>query len=278
VPALEQARVFRDGGTTGESILRRIIADLPRYLRPGGTFYCLAAAWDAAEGPLESRIRGWLGEDERDFDVIFAQQEDVEPERLARWLAEKAGEPGLRPRWEEEFRAAGLERNVYGAIVVHRAAAAGLPEGRRPVTERPRLSPATDGTCFEWALRWYRWRAAQEAAGTLSAAVLESRLQLGPRLRARVTYAPRAGTLAVSEILLEADRPFRAATGIEPWMFNLLAAFGQARTGEQAYEAARTAGQLPDGFGPDDFATLLAMMVERGYLQVDESMLPTVTR
>ena len=30
VPALDQARIFRDGGTTGESILRRIIADLPR--------------------------------------------------------------------------------------------------------------------------------------------------------------------------------------------------------------------------------------------------------
>jgi SAM-dependent methyltransferase len=270
VPALDQARVFRDGGRTGESILRRIIADLPRYLRPGGTLYCLAAAWDAAEGPLESRIRGWLGADEQDFDVLFAQQEDVAPERLARWLADKAGEPGLRARWEEEFSAAGLERNVYGAIVVHRADAAEPQEGRRPVTQRPRLSPATDGACIEWALRWYRWRADQEAAGGLSSALMGSRLRLGPRLRAQVTYAPRGGTLAVSEILLQADRPFRAATGIEPWMFTLLAGLGQDRTGREAYEAARTAGQLPDGFEPTDFGKLIGMMVERGYLEIEE--------
>src|SRR5439155_20466419 len=47
VPALEQARVFRDGGDTGETVLRRIVAELPRYLRPGGALYCVAAGWDA---------------------------------------------------------------------------------------------------------------------------------------------------------------------------------------------------------------------------------------
>ena len=218
---------------------------------------------------MESRIRAWLGEDQHDFDVIFAQQEDVAPDRLARWLAEKGEDPGLRARWEEEFRAAGLQRNVYGAIVVHRAGAASR-DGRRAVTERPRLSPATDGACLEWALRWYRWRAEREAAGGLSEALLAARLRLGSRLRARVTYAPHAGTLAVSEILLQADRPFRAATGIEPWMFQLLGGFGQDRTGQEAYDAARAAGQLPDGLEPSEFATLLALMVVRGYLEVEE--------
>ena len=127
-----------------------------------------------------------------------------------------------------------------------------------------------DGACLDWALRWYRWRTEQEAAGGLSSALLGARLRLGPRLRARVTYAPRAGTLAVSDILLQSDRPFRAGTSIEPWMFKLLEAFGQGRTGEQAYDAARTAGSLPEGFGPGDFATLVAMMVERGYLELDD--------
>lgn len=269
VPALEQARIFRDGGTSGESILRRIIGELPRYLRPGGTFYCLAAAWDAAEGPLESRIRTWLGAPQQEFDVIFAEQAGVPPDRLARWLADKAGEPGLRQRWEEEFKAAGLQRNVYGAIVVHRAGAGEPRAARRPVAERPRLGPATDGACLEWSLRWYRWRADQEAVGELSHALLGSRLRLGPRLRARVTYVPREGELAASEIVLQADRPFRAATGIEPWMLKLLAGFGQDRTGAEVYEAARAGGQVPDGFEANDFATLVAMMVERGYLAIE---------
>ena len=196
VPALDQSRIFRDGGTTGESILRRIIADLPRYLRPGGTLYCVVAAWDATEGPLESRIRRWLGEPEHEFDVIFAQQEHVAPERLASWLAEKAGEPDLRARWEEEFRAAGLEQNVYGAVVVHRADTVAGGTGRAPVTARVQLSPATDGACFEWALHWYPWRAEQQATGRLAPALLGASLRLGSRLRARVTYAPRKGRSA----------------------------------------------------------------------------------
>ena len=56
-------------------------------------------------------------------------------------------------------------------------------------------------------------------------------------------------------------------------MLQLLGGFGQGRTARAVYEAARAAGQLPEGFGPDDFATLVAMMVERGYVEVDEALL-----
>jgi len=272
VPAVKQSRVFRDGGGTGESVLRRIVADLPRYLRPGGAFYCVAAAWDAAEGPLESRIRGWLGDSEREFDVIFAPHEEVPPERVARWLADKAPPRDRRAAalWEQHFKESGLQRHVYGAIVVCRADTAA--RGRVPITVRPRLSPRTDGSCLEWALRWHQWKAEQEAGGRLARALLDSRPRLGSRLRARVTYAPENGTLAMTEIALQADRPFRSATTIEPWMLQLVGAFGQGRTAHEVYEAARAAGELPKGFRPDDFATLLAMMVERGYLELEESV------
>src|SRR6266516_3337367 len=272
VPAVKQSRVFRDGGDTGESVLRRIVAELPRYLRPGGAFYCVAAAWDAAEGPLESRIRGWLGDSEREFDVIFAPHEEVPPERVARWLADKAPPRDRRAAalWEQHFKESGLQRHVYGAIVVCRADTAA--RGRVPITVRPRLSPRTDGSCLEWALRWHRWKAEQEADGGLARALLDSRPRLGSRLRARGTYAPENGSLAMTEIALQADRPFRSATTIEPWMLQLLGAFGQGRTAHEVYEAAQAAGQLPEGFGPEDFATLVAMTVERGYLELEESV------
>lgn len=273
VPALEQARIFRDGGETGEHVLRRIIADLPRYLRPGGSFVCVSAAWDSTEGPLESRLRGWLGAYEGEFDVIFAQQEEVAPQRLARWLAEKGGDLTLRARWEREFKDAGLERNVYGAIVLQRIGGGAERRGPAPVTARPRLSPRTDGACLEWALRWYRWRAQQESRGTLSQALFDARPSLGSRLRARVTFAPGSGGLDVTDIVLQADRPFRSSTGIERWMLGLIAGFGQGRTAREVYDVALAAGQLPAGFGPDDFVTLVAMMVERGYLEVEDSLL-----
>jgi len=283
VPALAERAVFRDAGETGESVLQRIVANLPRYLRPGGVLYCVSAGWDATEGPLESRIRGWLGEWEREFDVILAEQEQVAPEQLARWLADKARAtgPAVRAWWEQRFRGAGLQRHVYGAIVLRRAGTEGARGGREPVTVRPRLSPLTDGSCLEWALRWHRWRAEQQASGRLSQALLDSRPRLGSRLRARVTYAPQAvegeagggGDLALAEIVLQSDRPFREATKIEPWMLPLVARFGHGRTAREVYDGARQESEVPEGFGPDDFATLVAMMIERGYLEVSDLVL-----
>lgn len=279
VPAVTDRHVFRDAGETGERVLRRIVADLPHYLRPRGTFYCLTAAWDSAEGPLESRIRHWLGEREREYDVLFAEQESVAPERVAGWLADKsdAAAPEARVLWEQHFREAGLERNVYGAIVLRRRDERDVSAGGQPVTERPRLGPRTDGACLEWALRWHRWRADQTASGTLSRALLDSRPELGARLRVRVTHAPRDGSLQITEIVLESDRPFRSATGIEPWMLKLVEGFGNGRTAREVYDHAQAAGASPEAFGHDHFATLVAMMVERGYVEIKEAMLEGAT-
>jgi methylase of polypeptide subunit release factors len=280
VPALAAVQIYRDAGETGESVLRPIVEGLPRYLRPGGTFYGVSAAWDSREGPFEERLRGWLGERASEFDVIFAPHEELSREQVARWLTEKsrAAAPAGGARWEQQFTEAGLERHVYGAIVLHRF----LPEaagGRgHPVTVRPRLSALTDGTCIDWALRWYPWRAAREAAGDLSRALLGTAPRLAPDLRVKATYVPRDGALAPGQIVLETDRPFRAATKIDPWMLSLVAGFGGGRTARQVYDAAHAAGALPEGFGPEPFATLVAMLVERGYVEVEEAVLDGASR
>ena len=73
--------------------------------------------------------------------------------------------------------------------------------------------------------------------------------------------------------MLQSDRPFREATKIEPWMLPLVASFGKGRTAREVYDGARAGSELPEGFGPDEFATLVAMMVERGYLEVDDLVL-----
>jgi len=272
VPAFpRETQVYRDGGETGEIVLQRIVEGLPRHLRPGGTFYAVSAGWDSAVGPFETRVRRWLGDQADEFDVIFAQHEELKPEQLSRLLVQKARveDPGLDARWRRQFADAGLERNVYGAIAVHRAASGPAGAPRRAITARTKLSSATDGACFEAALRWHRWRATQEDRGTLAQALLETRPRLGSSLRARVTYAPRDGRLGLAEALLEADRPFRAATGIDPWMLKLVARFDGTQPAAAVYRSAREAAELPDGFGPEDFATLVGMMIERGYVEVE---------
>jgi hypothetical protein len=67
IPAKQTALIFRDGGEDGEQIMRRIVEGLPRFLRPGGTFYALLMATDREGEEFEQRIRKWLGADEGCF-------------------------------------------------------------------------------------------------------------------------------------------------------------------------------------------------------------------
>src|SRR6185436_16075364 len=114
VPALIESQVFRDGGETGESILRRIVEGLPERLRPGGDFYGMTAGWDAQDVRFEDRVRGWLGAAGPEFDMIFALQEVMAPEQVAGWLSDRSteGGPAVRRQFEQLFSDAGLQRNV----------------------------------------------------------------------------------------------------------------------------------------------------------------------
>ena len=271
VPALSETHVFRDAGETGEGVLERIVAGLPRHLRPGGTFYCLSAGWDTAEGPFETRIRGWLGDHSPEFDLILAQQEEMSPSQVVRWLSDKsAGGDGVREAFEKRFTAAALERNVYGAIVLHRVGSGAHKS--EPVTERVRMSGLTDGSSLDASQQWHRWRSAKEAEGTLANALLAVNARLGSGLRVKVTHTPHDGALALTDVVLESDRPFHAATRIDPWMLPLVGAFKAGRCAREVYDDARRAGTIPEAFGPADFAMLVAIAVERGYLEVEGSL------
>ncbi len=269
VPALAASQVFRDAGETGETVLQRIVAGLPRHLRPGGTFVGVSAGWDTEEGPFEARIRHWLGDHAAEFDLILAQQEEMSPEQVARWLSDKSlgQEAGTQRRLEQRFARAALERNVYGAIVLRRVGP-GAASGE-PVTVRPQMSGLTDGSALEWALRWHRWRAVKQAAGELESALLRATVRLGAGLQVKRLQVVEESRLVQASIVLESERPFLAATRIEAWMLPLAADFGAGRSASEVYERARHNGTLPEGFEPGDFATLVAAMVERGYLEID---------
>jgi SAM-dependent methyltransferase len=268
VPALSQSQIFRDAGDTGEAILQRIVSGLPRFLRPGGTFYCVAAGWDTAEAPLEERIRGWLGPPAAEFDLILAHDEELSPRAVAQRLSEKSlgGEADALERFEQQFARAALAKNVYGAIVLHRVSGANR-DGR--VTLRCRSSERTDGAALEAALRWHRGRVARQAAGTYDAALLDSTLRLGPELQVKTLHTVEAGELVQDSIVLESERPFLSSTKIEPWMLSLVAAFARGRRAADVYAGAREQHGVPEDFEVQDFVALVTAMIERGYLEID---------
>jgi len=271
VPAASDTQIFRDAGQTGEAVLQPIIAGLPRFLRRGGAFYSMCGGWDAKDGPFEARVRHWLGAAHEEFDVLFAMHHEMSPADVARGLAEQAGAGDLSQvsHWRGLFGDAGVERRVYGALVLDRPGA-----GRRqPITRRLRLSSLTDGASFERLLRWLRWRDTMDARGELVPWLLQATLHLSPHLRMNVAYAPQPDGLGVTDVVLETDRPFAAMTRIDPWMFTLVARFDGQQTAAAIYESARSASQLPEGFGSEDFAGLVATMIERGYVDSDDRLL-----
>ncbi len=278
VPALSQSQVFRDAGEAGESVLEQIVAGLPDHLRSGGTFVSVSAGWDTTEGPFEERIRRWLGDYAGEFDVILAEEQEMSPAQVARWLSDKAagGDPEVRERFEERFTSAALERNVYGAIVVHRGDPAG--SGGKPVTVRLRMSELTDGPALEWALRWQRWRSAKQAAGELEQALLGATLCLGAGLQVKTLHVVEDGRLVQAGTVLESEKPLLAATKIEPWMLSVVAEFTGGRSAGEVHERARQSGALPEGFGTGDFAAMVGAMIERGYLNIDGEIIGDTQR
>ncbi len=273
VPSSSQALIYRDSGETGEMLMRRIVEGLPHCLRPGGTLYAVCAGWDSKEGLFEERARRWLKDRQDEFDVIFALHRETSPEEIAKKVVElnRANEPSRQTDWNELFRSAGLERNVYGAIVIQRKNLARTESAApRPVTRRLRLGTLTDGRSFDWALGWHAWRSRKEASGELTQTICRLRPSLSPHLQAKVTHSVQQACLVPADVVLELEKPFPAASRIDLWMMHMIAKFDGRRTPEEVYSAARGTLPLPESFTFEDFAMLVANMIERGYLQVEQ--------
>lgn len=268
VPSLSHEHIYRDGGETGESLVRRIVEGLPQYLRPGGSYYSICAGWDTTDGPFEQRVRGWLGEVHREFDVAFGFNNDLAPDQLATQLAQQAsgGDVTESLQWRKRFDEAGMQRLVYGALVIHRRRVA---EALEPVTARPTLARLSDGAGFDSFFRWKQWRASKEAAGELTLAIADLTPRFGRDFRLTVTYEAEEETLFASEVVLQCGWPFLGMTRVDLWVMPVAANFNGRRTVLEVFQSARDASALPEALSFADFTTLVANMLERGYLEVD---------
>jgi len=265
VPSLTEPLVWRDGGETGEAVLHRIVQGLPTHLLPGGTFYAVTLGLDTVESPFGERVRRWLGGDGAEFDVIVAVAEERSPRRMARDLVDRSlsSDPTEVVRWEQHFSRLGVRQAVYGALVIHRRASGGgaVP----PMTLRTLLSPSTDGGCLDWALRWHQWVSRPEAGREL--AMMQP--CLSPYLKVKVTHQVQGGRLIPAEFVLQSERPFQAATQVDPWVLPIISEFTGELTVADLYQASRSAAALPDWVSLSDFVSLAATFIARGYLQVD---------
>jgi len=95
VPSLRNTQLFRDGGADGEFLTRRVVEGLPAHLHPGGRLYLIAMLAEYGGDSIPGRIRRWLREAGREFDVLVVLRgaqdaggflfENCAPEDLAGW-------------------------------------------------------------------------------------------------------------------------------------------------------------------------------------------------
>lgn len=262
VPALSRKWIFQDAGAEGEDITRNIVAGLPRHLSPGGRLYCLALGADVAGEPFERRLRGWLGEDEGQFDCLLAVVETHTPTEIASqplMRGEIAHAEFVSRR--DAFTSAGIERFVYGLMVLERHAV----EGRPPFTARRQLGPRTGSAEFEWAMRWEAFAASPESAARL----LEARPKISPSLELQVVHRPGEGGLAPASFTVAANYPFNMECKIEPWTAAMLPACDGVRTCRELHQLCRERGWIPPQVQPEEFASFLATLISGGFLEIE---------
>jgi methylase of polypeptide subunit release factors len=267
VPTLTESAVYRDGGHTGDRLVRHIIQELPDHLNPGGTFHMLSAGIDTETAPFEMRVREWLGVASSEFDIAFGVVELRSIEMVARMLSAKATVVSRESdfeRWMQLFADVKAREFVYGATVARRnAASAGDPQTRRL------LMPSAPGPeAFDWLFKWFDWLRLPNRRQR----VLELKPSLAPDMQVEVVHVVRDGHFSPDRFRLEnGGTPFRVHLQTDGWIVSLLDQFDGAKSAAEVYGVARMARQLPEHFAENDFLDLVCLMIERGFLRAAEA-------
>jgi SAM-dependent methyltransferase len=256
-------QTWRDGGLSGEEIITRIIQSLPQYLRPGGEFFSAFAVAESNAVRLEQRARGWLGNLQREFDLVFAFKKQYSTKQVAKLVRERSQTPlDIDPtRVEDYLRAVGFTHYAYGVLGVRRHA-----RSSEPWTFRTELSAKSNAASFPYA-----FDCISENFQPLSNAK-QLRPALAGDLCVRETHQVDCGKLIRTELILEVDWPFHHAVKTDSWIRPLIDRFTGRASIEQLYTEASLAQTLPTGLSLAQFIEVVHALIRRGYLIISESV------
>lgn len=263
----EVLEVYRDGGVDGEQVTRGILEGLPRHLAPGGRFHCTCQL-TAREGvDLEDRIRGMLGADEDDFDLLLMPMRSMDPRRAVfdEVLHGRITTLEECRRRESIFRELGVEELVYCSMTLQRRTGE-----RRPRTlHRPR-GPVTDGAAVEWLMEWETGTPSLADPAALAGTVpVASRF-----VEARSDLGLSDGRWHPKEMRLTTEWPFPASVRCAPWVLELLARSDGRRTVTEILESLRRDGLLSDDAPESGLLDMVRSLVSAGFLTLPDHPLP----
>jgi methylase of polypeptide subunit release factors len=266
VPVLGTAEIFYGGGEDGEEITKRIIAELPSRLKPGGRLYTRTLGTSRPGKNFESRIREWLGERQQEFDVALFVLQTFEPRQFA--IEETINKNGGREQfaqWEKLFMKNAVRELVLGIVVIQRAA-----EPRPAFTIRRTIRNGTPLSALEGALRWEEQMQMADAMQRL----LHAKPVANPGTEILVRHVLRDGQISQESFTLTIEQPFATDCKVQPWMAALFPHCNGKTTVAELFELAKENGWIVPETPAEEFCRLLATLIGGGFLQTEEFRLP----
>jgi len=270
VPVLKPAEIFYGGGEVGEEITKRIVAELPAKLKPGGRLYCRTLGTERPGQSFEQRIREWLGEKQADFDVALFVLQNLEPRQFA--LEETVTKNGGKEQfaqWESLFRRNDVHDLVIGIVLIQRHT-----DQRPAFTIRRTIGTATPAAALEWAMRWEAEMQREGAAERL----LQAKLMAAPGIQVMVRHTLRDGEISPENFTLSIELPFATDCKVQPWMALLLPRCDGKTTVADLFEIAKQNGWIVPQTPAAEFSRLLATLISGGFLQTEEFRLPAAVK
>ncbi|HYP14021.1 MAG TPA: class I SAM-dependent methyltransferase [Bryobacteraceae bacterium] len=262
VPVLRPKYIYHDGGEDGESISRRIVTDLPQYLRPGGMLYMLAMLTDR-EQPTEQRLRQWLGESAEEFDVTFWTVWTRTPEEYAVQAGTRSPTPLEDIKaFKEMFDRHGVKSLAYGNVYIQRHR-----QPREAFTIRRNLGQNTGPADIRRVIQLETLR--REPGGYEQ--ILNSRVSANLDTELRVHHKLTAqGWEPGSNLLITTD-PFPMEARVDLWAPYLLAVCleSQTKTVREIFRELQEQDVLPQKADPIEFAQALSVLVSGGFLSLE---------
>ncbi|SDT04843.1 Methyltransferase small domain-containing protein [Brevibacterium siliguriense] len=115
---------YRDGGRTGDHLVRELFTQIPAHLTPGGRSVCLGN-WEAASGKDEGPEK-WVGDD--DTSVFVIEREALDPIAYAETWIRDGGIPRSSTAWNEaaaawidDFATRAVDEIVFGYVLMTRS-------------------------------------------------------------------------------------------------------------------------------------------------------------
>lgn len=262
-PATDERLVYRDSGLPGDEVVRRVVTEAPRHLRPGGWAQVLANWVIERDRPWDERLRGWV--EGSGCDAWVVQREVADPAQYVELWLKDAGLHGSAEyaerydAWLSWFEEQGVEGIGFGWINLRRTdrSAPVLRFEEWPYDVEQPLGPEIAG----WARRVDLERSLDDSA------LLASRLVTRVDVRQETFGAP--GAEDPEQIVLRQQRGLRRARTVDTVEAGLVGACdGELAVGQVLAALATLLDRDPAELNEQYLPVVRDLLVE-GFLTAD---------